>query len=84
MIDRRDQESYHERQERIAARGAEYRAGLMTEDQFRAYLFSMRLRGEDIRYELGAYAPPPRAQTFEERRLEVSHNWLREYLCQTK
>ena len=72
--------SWKERQERVEARGAEYRAGLMTEQMFRAYLFSMRYRGEDIRLELGAYAPPPRAQTFEERRLEVSHQWLREYL----
>lgn len=71
--------NWKDRQERVEARGVEYRAGLMTEIQFRGYLFAMRYRGEDIRLELGAYAPPPRAQTFEERRLEVSHNWLREY-----
>jgi hypothetical protein len=71
--------SWRDRQERVQARGAEYQAGLMTEQMFRAYLFSMRVRGEDIRLEMGFYAPPPRAQTFEERRLEVSHQWLREY-----
>lgn len=71
--------SWKDRQERIAARGAEYRAGAMTEDQFRAYLFSMRLRGEDIRHELWTYAPPTPPQTFEERRLEVSHQWLKGY-----
>jgi hypothetical protein len=70
---------WKERQERVAARGAEYRAGAMTEAQFRAYLFSMRYRGEDLRLELGAWAPPAPAQTFEERRLEVSRQWLKGY-----
>lgn len=71
---------WRERQERIAARGAEYRAGSMTEDQFRAYLFSMRVRGEDIRLEMGSWAPPVPQQTFEERRLEASSLWLRRHL----
>lgn len=64
---------WKERQERVEARGAEYRAGAMTEAQFSAYLFAMRYRGEDIRHELGNYAPPAPGQTFEERRLEASH-----------
>lgn len=71
---------WRERQERIAARGAEYRAGSMTEDQFRAYLFSMRMRREDIRLEMGAWAPPAPKQTFEECRLEASRLWLKGYL----
>lgn len=70
--------SWKDRQERIAARGSEYHAGAMTEEQFRAYLFSMRLRGEDIRHELGTYAPTP-PQTFEERRMEISSRWIRSY-----
>lgn len=72
--------SWQERQARVEARGAEYRAGLMTEAQFSAYLFSMRYRGHDIRHELNNYAPPPPAQTFEQHRLERSHDWLRRYL----
>lgn len=72
--------SHKERQERVEARGAEYRAGLMSEDQFRAYLFGMKFRGEDLRLELGAWAPPAPAQTFEERRLEMSQRWLKRYL----
>lgn len=70
---------WKERQERIEARGAEYRAGMMTEAVFAGYLFSMRLRGEDISHELGTYAPPAPKQTFEERRLEVSYQWIRSY-----
>lgn len=70
---------WKERQERIEARGAEYRAAAMTEDQFRAYLFGMRVRGEDIRHELGAYAPPAPPTTFEEARLEASRQWVRSY-----
>ena len=75
--------SYSERQELIAARGAEYRAGSMTEAQFAAYLFGMALRGEDIRLTMGAYAPPAPKQTFEERRMEVSRHWLNRYLSMT-
>jgi len=40
---------------------------------------AMRYRGEDIRHELGAYAPPAPGQTFEERRLEAIHQWIRRY-----
>lgn len=69
-----------QRLEKIEARGAEYRAGAMTEAQFSAYLFSMRYRGEDLRHELGAYAPPPPPKTFEDHRLETSHKWLKGYL----
>lgn len=71
--------SWKDRQERIEARGSEYRAGAMSEAQFSAYLFSMKLRGEDIKHEIGTYAPPAPKQTFEERRLEVSHAWIKEY-----
>lgn len=70
---------WKERQERVEARGAEYRAGAMTEDQFRAYLFGMRYRGDDITHELGNYAPPAPPLSFEERRLEASHKWIRSY-----
>ena len=69
---------WKERQERVEARGAEYRAGLMTEDQFRGYLFAMRYRGHDITHELGNYAPPAPGQTFEERRMEASRQWLKQ------
>ena len=75
-----DRMTYRERKERVETRGAEYRAGTMTEAQFRAYLFGMKFRGEDIRIEMGAWAPPAPAQTFEERRLEASRQWLRRYL----
>lgn len=71
--------SWRDRQERIEARGVEYRAGAMTEAQFSAYLFSMHLRGEDISHKLREYAPPVPPQTFEERRFEVSHQWMEDY-----
>lgn len=70
---------WKERQERVEARGAEYRAGAMTEDQFRAYLFSMNLRGEDIRMTMNDHAPAPRRPDFEETRLQASREWLRRY-----
>lgn len=70
---------WKERQERIEARGAEYRAGAMTEQQFRAYLFGMHLRGHDIKHKLFEHAPPAPGPTFEENRLKVSHEWIRRY-----
>lgn len=71
--------TWQERQDRIEARGAEYRAGMMTEEQFRAYLFGARQRGEDIRHTMNEFAPPPPPQTFEEHRLEASRAWIRNY-----
>ena len=68
--------TWSEREELVEARGAEYRAGEMTEDQFRAYLFAMRYRGEDIRLRMNDFTPPPRAPDFEERRQEASRIWL--------
>lgn len=75
---------WRERKELIEARGAEYRAGEMSEEMFRAYLFCMRYRGEDLRLEMGAWAPPPPAKTFEEHRLVVSREWIKEYLCRKR
>lgn len=69
--------SWRDREELVAARGAEYKAGAMSEEQFRAYLFGMRYRGEDVRHELRMHAPPAPRKSFEERRLELSHEWLR-------
>jgi hypothetical protein len=71
--------TWKERQERIEARGSEYRAGAMSEDQFRAYLFSMRVRGEDIRHKLNEHAPPAPSPTFEDHRIEASQQWIRSY-----
>lgn len=71
--------SWRDREERIAARGAEYRARQMTEAAFSAYLFSMHLRGEDIRHKLNEFVPPAPPQTFEEKRMEESRLWLKEY-----
>ena len=71
--------NWRDRQERIEARGAEYRAGSMTQDQFRGYLFGMALRGEDIRHKLHEFSPPVPPQTFEERRLDASRKWLEGY-----
>ena len=71
---------YAERIDRVEALRIRYLRNEITEAVYRASLHGVGgMSGEDIRHELGAYAPPPRAQTFEERRLEVSHNWLREY-----
>jgi hypothetical protein len=72
--------SAKEREIRIAANGESYRAGALTEDQFRAYLFAMRYRGEDIRHTMIEYAPAPRSPIFEECRLEISRAWMLSYL----
>ncbi len=68
-----------EREERIQVRGQEYFSGEMSEAQFSAYLFGMRLRGEDICHKMREYAPPAPPQSFEEHRLEVSRQWLKGY-----
>lgn len=70
---------WKERQDRIELRGAEYRAGMMTEPQFAAYLFGMRERGQDIRHKLNEYAPGKAVPTFEDNRLEASRQWLKGY-----
>lgn len=71
--------TWSEREELVEARGAEYRAGEMTEDQFRAYLFCMRYRGEDLRLRMLDFPRPPAVPDFEERRLEASRRWLEAY-----
>lgn len=71
--------SWRERNDRISARGAEYRAGSMSEEQFFAYLFSMGVRGEDIRSTLRDYAPAAPGLTYEDARLDASREWLRSY-----
>lgn len=71
--------TWRDRQDRVEARGAEYRAGAMSEEQFFAYLFSMGLRGEDIRSKLRDYAPAAPGLTYEDARLEASRQWLKEY-----
>ncbi len=70
---------HREREERTQARGQEYFAGEMSEAQFSAYLFGMRLRGEDISHKMREYAPPAPKKSFEEHRLEVSRQWLEGY-----
>lgn len=72
--------SSQDREELVAARGAEYRAGEMTEAQFRAYLFGMKCRGEDIRQRLAEFAPSPSPPSFEDRRMEASREWMAGYL----
>lgn len=71
--------TWRDKESRIRARGAEYRAGAMSEEQFAAYLFSMGERGEDIRTRLNDYAPAPPGLTHEDARLEASRQWLKEY-----
>jgi hypothetical protein len=71
--------TWREHEELVEARGAEYRAGTMTDEQFRAYLFAMRYRGEDIRHRMMDFAPAPTPMNFEERRLNASRDWLRSY-----
>lgn len=69
--------TWSEREQLVEARGAEYVAGDMTEDQFRAYLFSMRYRGEDLRLRMLDFPRPPAEPDFEERREEASRQWLK-------
>lgn len=71
--------SWKERQDRIEARGAEHRAGELSEAMFAAYLFSMRERGEDLRNKLRDYAPAAPGLTYEDARLEESRRWLERY-----
>lgn len=49
--------SQRERDERIDARAAEFKAGEMTEAVFRACLFALRMRGEDINMTVRANWP---------------------------
>lgn len=42
--------SAREREERAEARAAEYRAGEISEHVFRACLFALRYRGDDIEF----------------------------------
>lgn len=71
--------SWRDREDLVEARGAEYRAGQMTEAQFRAYLFSMRYRGEDLRHRMNDFTPPEPPASFEEHRMEASRRWLAAY-----
>jgi hypothetical protein len=68
----------HQREHLIAARGAEYRAGFMSEAQFYAYLFSMGKRGEDITRTMREYDPPTR-RSWEDCRMDESRKWLKDY-----
>lgn len=72
-------ESHQEREERVDARAGEFKRGLESEEQFRAYLFGMRYRGEDVRHKLNDNAPAPRVD-FEATRYQASLEWLREFL----
>lgn len=72
---------WREQLERIDARGAEYRAGLISESVFAAALHAMRLRGDDVRHKMAEFAPPaPTGPTFQQARIEASRQWLKEYL----
>mgnify|MGYP001606221063 CR=1 FL=1 len=69
-----------ERSERVEALKTRYLRNEISEAVFRASLHGVGgMTAEDIRHKLNEFAPPPREQTFEERRLEVSHKWLKDY-----
>lgn len=71
--------SFRERQERIAARAAEHKAGELTEPAFRASLFALGLRNDDISHEVRSSAPAPRYD-HEEARYDESLAWMERYL----
>lgn len=52
--------SWKEREERAEARAAEYRAGELSEHVFRACLFALRYRGDDIEMAERANRPESR------------------------
>lgn len=66
-----------DREAKIKARLDEYRAGLSSEAVTRAYLHSMRLRGEDVTHRLEEFAPEP-AETYEQRREAATVREMRE------
>lgn len=49
--------SHHEREERVEARVAEFKTGQITEPVFRASLFALRYRGDDIDFAVNANRP---------------------------
>jgi len=49
--------SHREREERAEARAAEFKAGEMNETMFRACLFALRYRGDDIDFAVNANRP---------------------------
>lgn len=71
--------SFRERAERIKAREDELRAREMTEDVFRASMFALGLRKDDIIHRLNACRPAP-LRDAEEARYERSIEWLRDFL----
>ncbi len=71
--------SFKERQERIAARAAEHKSGELTEAAFRASLYAMGLRNDDIGHEVRSSSPAPRYD-HEEARYDASLAWMEKYL----
>lgn len=49
--------SHHEREERMEARAAEFKAGWISEPVFRASLFALRMRGDEIEFVVNRYRP---------------------------
>lgn len=49
--------SHAETEERVEARAAEYKAGEISEHVFRASLFALRYRGDDIEFLVRQHAP---------------------------
>lgn len=69
-----------ERADRVDALRTRYLAGEFSATVFSASLHGVGgMTGEDIRHELGNYAPPAPGQAFEERRMEASRLWLKNY-----
>jgi molecular chaperone DnaK (HSP70) len=71
--------SFKERQERIVARAAERQAGELTDATFRASLFALGMRGDDIAMEARHCAPAP-PYDHEEARYDASLAWMERYL----
>lgn len=71
--------SFRSKQERIEARGAEYKAGEISEAVFRASLYALGLRLDDLDHEVRFYAPISRYD-HEEARYQASLDWMERYL----
>ena len=75
--------SFRSRQERIEARSAEFKAGEMTEAVYRASLYALGLRLDDIDHQVRFNAPISRYD-HEEARYDASLKWMEGYLNREK
>lgn len=68
--------SREEREERRQARIEQFKIGELTEPVFRASMFALGIRMDEVDF-LANMHRPPAPENYEERRMEASREWLR-------